>query len=159
LRRKVARLRQWYSLHFYWPSAAAKPEERIVGVALSRSAGAEYRNAEVRYRRAYIGKPTGRNRGTLLEVSRQPDSIDSQDTAIAASAKSNSSNASTAAPQRRIAVNEHAGSGPNLINDQANANADPPATQTPSPAQQSQDTPPGRHGWPKAQKDELIKIQ
>jgi hypothetical protein len=146
----LARLRQRYSLHFYWPSAAAKPEEHIVAVAMSHSAGAEYPNAEVRYRRAYVGIPSGRNSGTLLEVSRQPDSIDPQDTATAATVKSNSRNTPAAAPQRRTAVNEHAGSGPNLMDDQADANADPPAAQTRSPAQQPQATPPVRHGWPKA---------
>ena len=150
----LARLRQRYALHFYWPSGTAKPEERIVAVALSRSAGVEYSNAEVRYRRAYIGTPTGRNSGTLLEVSRQPDSIDAENTAVTApSAKSNSSGWNTPAstPQRRIAVNEDADSGPILMDDQANANADPPpAAQTRSPAQQPQATPPVRHGWPKA---------
>jgi hypothetical protein len=117
---------------------------------MSHSAGAEYPNAEVRYRRAYVGIPSGRNSGTLLEVSRQPDSIDPQDTATAATVKSNSRNTPAAAPQRRTAVNEHAGSGPNLMDDQADANADPPAAQTRSPAQQPQATPPVRHGWPKA---------
>jgi hypothetical protein len=146
----LARLRQRYALHFYWPSGAAKPEERIVAVALSRSSGVEYPNAEVRYRRAYIGRPTGHNSGTLLEVSRQPDSIDPPDMATAAPVRSNSRNTPTAAPQRRIAVNEHAGSGPNLIDDQAGADEDSPAAQTPSPAQQPQPAPPVRHGWPKA---------
>jgi hypothetical protein len=145
----LARLRQRYSLHFYWPSAAAKPEERIVVVALSRSAGAEYPNAEVRYRRAYIGNPTGRNSGTLLEVSRQPDSIDPQDTVAAVPVKSNSENMPAAAPQRRIAVNEHSGSGPNLMDGLPKADADSPAAQTRPPTQQPQATPP-RHGWPKA---------
>ncbi len=144
----LARLRQRYALHFYWPPGAAKPEERLVAVALSRSAGAEFPNAEVRYRRAYIGRPTGRSSGTLLEVSRQPDSIDSQDTATAAPVESNSRNTSTAAPQRRIAVNEHAGSGPNLIDDQAETK--PPAAEMRPPAPQPQTTPPARHGWPKA---------
>jgi hypothetical protein len=146
----LARLRQRYALHFYWPSAAAKPQERIVSVALSRSAGAEYPNAEVRYRRAYVGTPTGRSSGTLLEVSRQPDSIDPQDTAPAAPVKSNSTNTPTAAPQRRTAVNEHAGSGPNLMDDQGHDPDRPPAAQTPSPAQQPQAAPSVPHGWPKA---------
>jgi len=47
-------------------------------------------------------------------------------------------------------VNEHAGSGPNLMDDQAKAEVDPPAAQTRPPAQQPQATPPARHGWPKA---------
>jgi len=145
----LARLRQRYALHFYWPAGDAKPEERIVAVALSRSSGVEYPNAEVRYRRAYIGRPTGRSSGTLLEVSRQPDSIDPQGTAAAAPVRSNSSNTPRAAPQRRIAVNEHAGSGPNLMDDQAHSDADSPAAQTQSPAPQPQATPPVRQGWPK----------
>jgi len=146
----LARLRQRYSLHFYWPPGVAKPEERIVAVALSRSAGGEYPNAEVRYRRAYIGVPSGRNSGRLLEVSRQPDSIDQQDAVAAAPVKSNSKNTPVTAPRRRIAVNEHAGSGPNLMDDQPKPDADPPAAQTGSPAQQSQPPPSVRHGWPKA---------
>jgi len=47
-------------------------------------------------------------------------------------------------------VNEHAGSGPNLMDDQPKPDADPPAAQTGSPAQQSQPPPSVRHGWPKA---------
>jgi hypothetical protein len=149
----LARLRQRYALHFYWPSGAAKPESRLVAVALSHSAGAEYPNAAVRYRRAYIGTPTGRNSGTLLEVSRQPDSIDPQDTETASPAKSNSSgrNAPTASPQRRIAVNESGDSGPIPMDGQADANADSSsAAQTRPPAKQTQATPAVRHGWPKA---------
>ena len=144
----LARLRQRYALHFYWPPGAAKPEERLVAVALSHSSGAEYPNAEVRYRRAYIGRPTGRSSGALLEISRQPDSIDPQDTAAAAPVPSNSRNTTTALPQRRIAVNEHAGSGPNLMDDQAETK--PPAAETRPPAPQPQASPPVRHGWPKA---------
>jgi hypothetical protein len=45
-------------------------------------------------------------------------------------------------------VNEHAGSGPNLMDDQTETK--PPAAETRSPAQQPQATPPVRHGWPKA---------
>jgi len=59
----LARLRHRYALHFYWPAGAGQPQERLVTAALSRSAGAEYRNAEVRYRRAYIPIPSGRSGG------------------------------------------------------------------------------------------------
>ncbi|HEX4771154.1 MAG TPA: VWA domain-containing protein [Bryobacteraceae bacterium] len=151
----LARLRQRYALHFYWPASAAKPEERIVAVALSRSAGSEYPNAQVRYRRAYIGTQAGRKSGTLLEVSREADSIDPQDTATAVSAKSNSSghNPASAPPRRRIAVNEQEDSGPVLINtnDQGNQNPDPPPNAQPQvPAKQTPATPPPRQGWPEA---------
>jgi hypothetical protein len=146
----LARLRQRYALHFYWPQGAAKPEERLVTVALSRSAGGEYPNAEVRYRRAYIGVATGRNSGRLLEVSRQPDSIDSENATVAASPKSASGalNSLGSAPQRRAAVNEHANSGPILMDGEADVDKNAASEgQTPSPAQQPQATP-LRHGWP-----------
>jgi VWFA-related protein len=145
----LARLRQRYALHFYWPAGPAQPEARLVTVALSRSAGSEYPNSEVRYRRAYMGALTGRNSGTLMEVSREPDSVDSQEnTAAADPASSNASShiAHTASQQRRKAVNEHNDSGPMLINDQADENADAaPAAQTPPSGKQTQ----ANQGWPK----------
>ncbi len=49
----LERLRQRYALYFYWPPGPANPEQRLVTLALSASAGAEFREAEVRYRRAY----------------------------------------------------------------------------------------------------------
>ncbi len=72
----LERLRQRYALYFYWPPGAAKPQERLVTLALSRSAGTEHGQAEVRYRRAYLGVASGRSSGTLMEVSREPDSED-----------------------------------------------------------------------------------
>ena len=149
----LARLRQRYALHFYWPSGPAKPEERVVAVALSRSSGAEYRNAEVRYRRAYAGRPSGRNSGILLEVSREPDSIDPENTVTADPASSNASGSNTprATSRRRIAVNEHSDSGPLLMEHQAGSDEDTtPAPQTRSTAEQPQTTPSVHQGWPKA---------
>ena len=70
----LERLRQRYALYFYWPPGPANPQERLVTLALSASTGAEFRQAEVRYRRAYLGKSGGRRSGTLMEVSREPDS-------------------------------------------------------------------------------------
>ena len=55
----LERLRQRYAVYFYWPPGPANPEERLVTLALSASTGAEFREAEVRYRRAYLGKASG----------------------------------------------------------------------------------------------------
>lgn len=145
----LASLRQRYALHFYWPSSSARPEERLVTVALSRSAGVDYPNAQVRYRRAYVGTPEGRRSGTLVEVSRQPDSMDPENTSTAASSKPKASDATTT--RRSIAVDEHADSGPILIDSQDKADPETPvAAPTPPPVEKPQPAPPVRKGWPNA---------
>ena len=152
----LARLRERYAIYFYWPTGAATPEQRLVTVALSRSAGAEYPNAEVRYRRAYVSAGTGRNSGRLLEVSREPDSIDPQGTAVAAPVKLNRKDSKTppASRQPRIAVNDATSSGPMPSEDQSAPDRDgAPAAQTPSPTKEPQPTAPVHKGWPRVTDD------
>lgn len=116
----LERLRQRYALYFYWPPGPANPEQRLVTLALSASAGAEFREAEVRYRRAYLGKASGRRSGTLMEVSREPDSANPPSKSASAAdrdleADPTSSVSSTR--ERRSAVNEDSDVGPNATSD------------------------------------------
>jgi hypothetical protein len=153
----LERLRQRYALYFYWPPGPANPEERLVRLALSASAGAEFREAEVRYRRAYLGQTSGSRSRTLMEVSREPDSADP--TLKNASARDRDSDATATSPgsstrERRPAVNEDSNLGPNPMLD--NSAGDPHAAEAqPAPVKQnSAKTDPSlppqpRRGWPR----------
>ena len=154
----LERLRQRYALYFYWPPGPANPEERLVTLALSASAGAEFREAEVRYRRAYLGKAGGRKSGTLMEVSREPDSADSPSKTASAAEKDSESDATSSVSrtrERRTAVNEDSSSGPNatLDNSSGDSQAAEPqpasAKQNPPKTDPSLAAPPQRlRGWP-----------
>jgi hypothetical protein len=145
----LARLRQRYALYFYWPPSQAKPEERLVTVALSKSAGNEYSRAEVHYRRAYLGQASGRNSGTLMEVSREPDALDAQSKDANDRSTDVRSSSISGRPRRR-AVNEDADTGPILMPDDndsqqgSTARTQPPA-RTSAPATPA---PTPRKGWP-----------
>jgi hypothetical protein len=154
----LERLRQRYALYFYWPPGPANPQERLVTLALSASAGAEFRQAEVRYRRAYLGKLGGRRSGTLMEVSREPDSTNSPPKSGGAADQNSEAAAASSVSstrERRPAVNEHSDLGPNAMPD--NSAGDSQAAET-QPAQKKQNpaktdpslaTPPQRpRGWP-----------
>ena len=157
----LARLRQRYALHFYWPEGPSNPEERLVTVALARSTGSEYPNAEVRYRRAYITKQHGRASGSLAEVSREADATD-PDAKTSRPDNHNQSGASSTGQtglKRRVAVNDDSGgmAGPSLIHDDAASDAPPTpgaqdtSAQNSSTNQSTQSPPPAKHGWPRVQ--------
>jgi len=156
----LERLRQRYAVYFYWPPGPANPEERLVTLALSASTGAEFREAEVRYRRAYLGKASGRRSGTLMEVSREPDSADPPSTRASTTDRDSESHAPSSVSstgERRPAVNEHSDLGPNSIPDssagdsQATEAQPAPVKQNPAKTDPSVTSPPQRRqGWPSA---------
>jgi VWFA-related protein len=67
----LMRLRQRYSMHFNLPEGVQPGQEREIEVQLSDGARRRYAGAEVRYRRAYMGKDPGN--GQPVMVSRAPD--------------------------------------------------------------------------------------
>lgn len=147
----LERLRQRYALYFYWPPGPANPEERLVTLALSHSAGTEFAQAEVRYRRAYLGKGTGRSSGTLMEVSREPDSTDfnpkeSDGQATAPATPSYNTR------ERRPAVNEDSDLGPHPAGDDPDPdpNSSSEGVSAPTPPASVPQPQQTHGGWPSA---------
>ena len=153
----LERLRQRYALHFYWPeSSETNPEARLVMVALARSTGARYPNAEVRYRRAYLNKTENRRTGGLTEVSRDADETDP----AGKKAQQGSSTVERSRPAydsgsgtgRRRAVNDSSTSGAAVVvmeDDAAPASASQgESSSKPAPASSPAKAPTG--GWPNA---------
>jgi hypothetical protein len=154
----LEKLRQRYALYFYWPPGPANPEERLVTLALSASAGAEFREAEVRYRRAYLGKAGGRRSGTLMEVSREPDSADPPSKSASAADRGLEMDATSSVSstrERRPAVNEDSNLGPNATLDNSAGDSQAAEAQPAPVKQNSAKTDPSlasplprRRGWP-----------
>jgi hypothetical protein len=153
----LERLRQRYALYFYWPARPAKPQERLVTLALSRSTGAEYAQAEVRYRRAYLGTASGRSSGTLMEVSREPDSEDPNSPRSRVSHRDSQEDVTSPSSGNRArgpAVNENSDLGPNLNQDDPAPEVQPaeeqPVPVKRNPVTSQAPTPQQHRGWPRA---------
>jgi hypothetical protein len=135
LEETLARIRQRYTLYFNLPEGVQPGQERNIQVDLTAEARLRYRDAEVRYRRAYMS-PTGGP--APVSVTRAP----SDNVYSAPSAPDTDSNAPVL--HRRVAVNEDgsAVAGPANDNTQTRAPPPPPSTQSPSPTQS-----PTSGGW------------
>src|SRR5579864_3214433 len=100
LEETLSRLRQRYTLYFNLPDGVKPGEERNIEVGLTASAQRRHGDAEVRYRRIFMGSGAGRD-AAPVHVSRTP-----VDTGYStAPVSSNDSNTSTTR-RRRVAVNQ-----------------------------------------------------
>jgi hypothetical protein len=116
----LARIRQRYTLYFNLPEGVQPGQERNIEVDLAQDARRRYRDAEVRYRRAYMSST-----GTApTQVTRAPS-----DGGYPAPSSSNTDNSS--APRRRVAVNED---GSPIAAPAAPTTNSTPATDTPQPS-------------------------
>jgi VWFA-related protein len=135
----LTRIRQRYALHFHMPPDVKPGQERNIELSLTPAARQRYPEADLRYRRVYLGP----------EAATAPNAAPPAATPAAAPAVRDSD---TPAPRRRPAVNEPVGP-PGAItpNDTPDPGASqPPPAPTPPPAA-DQGTP---GGWPRAKPGE-----
>jgi VWFA-related protein len=141
LEETLARLRQRYTLYFNLPDGVKPGEERNIVVALTTSASRRHQDAEVRYRRVFMGSGGGDT--SPVHVTRAP--IDNGYSTSSSVSSSDTGTSSTR--RRRVAVNQDGSaiSGPTTDDDAS------PAPLKPSPGGQSQSPAPNSSGgWPKA---------
>jgi VWFA-related protein len=140
LEETLARLRQRYTLYFNLPDGVKAGDERNIEVALTPSAGRRHTDAEVRYRRVFMGSGSGGD-ASPVRVTRAP-----ADTGYSTSSVSSSNNDIPSTRRHRVAVNQDgsAVSGPTTYDDSS------PGPLKSSPDGQSQKTTPNASGSPKA---------
>ena len=140
LEETLARLRQRYTLYFNLPDGVKPGEERNIEVALTPSAARRHQDAEVRYRRVFMGAGVGRDADSV-HVTRAP-----ADSGYSTSSASSTDTNSSSTRHRRVAVNQDGSaiSGPTTDDDSS------PGPLKPSPDGQPQSTAPNSGGWPKA---------
>jgi hypothetical protein len=148
----LARLRQRYALHFYWPEGSTS-DQRTVQVDLSQEARIRYRGAEVRYRRVYIlGGGAADRTGPTVTRTQEPSG---SGVGPPASAGTQDIGSQPQPGKRRVAVDEDAGPRVNTVdNDPGGSSqpASPPASQPtqPSPQDAPAQAQPQQHGgWPR----------
>lgn len=140
LEETLARLRQRYTLYFNLPDGVKPGDERNIEVALTPSAGRRHTDAEVRYRRVFMGSGSGTD-ASPVRVTRAP-----ADTGYSRSSVSSSDSDTSSTRRRRVAVNQDgsAVSGPTTYDDSS------PGPLKSSPDTQPQSTAPNSSGSPKA---------
>jgi VWFA-related protein len=138
LEETLARIRQRYTLYFNLPEGIQPGQERNIEVDLTPEGRRRYRDAEVRYRRAYMSSTGGRDTAPA-QVTRAPS-----DTGYSTSSASGT-DSTTPAPRRRVAVNEDG----SPITVPATDNTPSSAPPQPSPSSQSPSTTqsPSSGGW------------
>ena len=102
----LMRLRQRYALFFNLPEGARPGEDRNIAVDLSADARSHYRDAEVRYRRAFQSGRHDRDDTPTLVRRRQSDSDYSTSSPRSSSSSSGSDDYSTTTKRKRGPVNE-----------------------------------------------------
>jgi hypothetical protein len=144
LEETLARLRQRYTLYFNLPDGVKPGDERNIEVALTTSANRRHPDAEVRYRRVFMGSGAGSD-AAPVRVTRAPaDAGYSTSSSSSASSSNNSDTPSTR--RRRVAVNPDGSaiSSPSPDDDSS------PGPLKPSPDSQTPSTAPNSGGWRKA---------
>jgi hypothetical protein len=144
LEETLARLRQRYTLYFNLPDGVKPGDERNIEVALTASANRRHPDAEVRYRRVFMGSGSG-TEAAPVHVTRAPaDTGYSTSSASSASSSNNGDVPST--HRRRVAVNPDGSaiSGPSPDDDSSSGPLKP------SPDGKTPGTAPASGGWPKA---------
>ncbi|MGD1093617.1 MAG: VWA domain-containing protein [Bryobacteraceae bacterium] len=96
----LTRIRQRYTLYFNLPEGIQPGQERNIAVDLTPEARRRYRDAEVRYRRAYMSSTGGRD-SAPVQVTHAPS-----DTGYSTPPASGTDSSTPAVPRRRVAVNE-----------------------------------------------------
>jgi len=139
LEETLARLRQRYTLYFNLPDGVKPGEERNIVVDLTPSAHRRHADAEVRYRRVFMG--SGGGDASPVHITRAP-----ADAGDSTSSVSSGDTSTSSTRRRRVAVNQDGSaiSGPTTDDDS------PSGPLKPSPDGQPQSTPPTSGGWPKA---------
>ena len=129
----LARLRQRYGLHFYWPEGTTS-DQRTVQVDLSQEAIMRYRGAAVRYRRVYMagGGAADRTGPTVTRTQEPSTSPRRQD---------HENETQEQPARRRVAVDEDSGPRVNTVDN------NPGSSSQQANPQPSQPAPHG--GWPR----------
>jgi VWFA-related protein len=141
LEETLSRLRQRYTLYFNLPDGVKPGEERNIEVALTASAQRRHGDAEVRYRRVFMGSGAGRD-AAPVHVTRTP-----VDTGYSSAPAVSSSDSSTStARRRRVAVNQDGSAISSPTTDDGSSS---PAPLKPSPDGQTPSTAPNSPGWRK----------
>jgi len=138
LEETLARIRQRYTLYFNLPEGVQPGQERNIQVDLTPEARLRYRDAEVRYRRAYMSSGGGT---TPVSVTRAPS-----DNAYPASSASDA-DSSVPVLHRRTAVNEDGSPVAGPTTDNTSAPTPPPPPNSQSPSATPPPPPPSSGGW------------
>jgi len=139
LEETLARLRQRYTLYFNLPDGVKPGEERNIEVDLTPSAHRRHADAEVRYRRVFMGSRSATD-ASPVHVTRAPS-----DTGYSTSPVSSSDpTAATTTHRRRVAVNQDG----SAISGPTTDDGAPAGPLQPSPGGQSQ-SPAPNPGWRK----------
>jgi hypothetical protein len=145
LEETLSRLRQRYTLYFNLPDGVKPGDERNIEVGLTTSAQRRHGDAEVRYRRVFMGSGAGRD-AAPVRVTRAP--LDGgYSTPSSSSADTDTSSSSTR--RRRVAVNPD---GSPISSPTTDDGSPSPGPLKPSPDGQPSSTAPAAGGWPKATK-------
>jgi hypothetical protein len=141
LEETLSRLRQRYTLYFNLPDGVKPGEERNIEVDLTPSAHWRHQDAEVRYRRVFMGSGAGGD-AAPVHVTRAPS-----DTGYSTSSASVSSRDAdtTTTHRRRGPVNQDGSPISGTTTDDGSS----PAPLKPSPDSQSQSPAPNSGGWRK----------
>jgi hypothetical protein len=129
----LMRLRQRYALFFNLPEGTRSGEDRNIAVDLSADARSHYRDAEVRYRRAFQSGSHDRDDTPTLVRRRQANSDYSTSSPSPSSSSSGSGDYSTTTKRKRGPVNEDgspiAGPAPDGSSSTADSKPAPPKQQ------------------------------
>jgi VWFA-related protein len=140
LEETLSRLRQRYTLYFNLPDGVKPGEERNIEVALTASAQRRHGDAEVRYRRVFMGSGAGGD-AAPVRVTRTP-----VDTGYSTAPASSSDSSSSTTRRRRVAVNQD---GSPISGPTTDDGSPSPAPLKPSPDGQTPSTAPNSPGWRK----------
>jgi VWFA-related protein len=144
LEETLSRLRQRYTLYFNLPDGVKPGDERNIEVGLTTSAQRRHGDAEVRYRRVFMGSGAGRD-AAPVRVTRAP-----LDGGYSTPSTSNASTDNASSPRRRrVAVNPD---GSPISSPTTDDGTPSPGPLKPSPDGQPSSTAPVSGGWPKATK-------
>jgi VWFA-related protein len=140
LEETLSRLRQRYTLYFNLPDGVKPGEERGIEVALTASAQRRHGDAEVRYRRVFMGSGSG-NDAAPVRVTRAP-----VDTGYSTAPASSSDSSASTTRRRRVAVNQD---GTPISGPTTDDGSTSPGPLKPSPDGQTPSTAPNSPGWRK----------
>ena len=140
LEETLARLRQRYTLYFNLPDGVKPGEERNIEVGLTASAQRRHRDAEVRYRRVFMGAGAGRE-SAPVHITRGPI-----DTGYPTRSTSSADSDASTPRRRRVAVNQD---GSPISSPTADDGSPAAAPLKPSPDGPPSGSSPGSPGWRK----------
>jgi hypothetical protein len=150
----LARLRQRYTLNFYFPQGS--PDRSSVRVDLSQEARIRYMDAEVRSRQVFLsGSGSGERAGPTIVTRAQQTGISGDST----QSQDQSTPETTRSRHHSVAVNEDYGERVNTIDNNSGGSTHKsdgpteqvaPAIQHPAAKQPAAPETPPRSGWPRA---------